>query len=193
MNTTEIKKLYSQARAYACSQRGYAEFADDFAQEYVLGAHIGKNQPVNFAFIDFVRTYFGSTRSRSGQLRISSESPRSGRQISLDAPQEMGEKSSGLLHEIIPDSQRDSRDSKGIELPYFAMRTRDAFIARLFFELEVGQADIAEILGVTPSLVSQLLRTIKKQIANKEIVRACYDYYQDDPEYSKLYIDWIAI
>ena len=53
--------------------------------------------------------------------------------------------------------------------------------------------EIAEILGITDSRVSQVLKPIKKQIQDAAIIETVADIYRDDKEYSKLEIEWIRL
>lgn len=53
--------------------------------------------------------------------------------------------------------------------------------------------DVAKSLGVTESRVSQLLRPIKKAIEDAAILSEVMDDYRDDPEFSKLEVEWITI
>jgi len=53
--------------------------------------------------------------------------------------------------------------------------------------------EIADLLGVTPSRISQVCRGIEKEIQRCAVLSEVADSYRDDDEYSKLEIRWIKI
>jgi DNA-directed RNA polymerase specialized sigma subunit len=66
-------------------------------------------------------------------------------------------------------------------------------ICQLYFDAEMVMADIGEMLDITESRVSQRLLIVKKEIEKVSPLSEKLSEYQDDPEYSKLCVDWITI
>jgi predicted transcriptional regulator len=66
-------------------------------------------------------------------------------------------------------------------------------IASLFFDHDMRNKDISEIFGVTEAAVSQAIRTVGKEIEKAALLSEKLSEYQDDPDYSKLCVDWITI
>lgn len=66
-------------------------------------------------------------------------------------------------------------------------------MAELYFDNEMKEGEIAEMLGVTESRVSQLLKPIKLEISAAAVFEERADLYRNDPGASLLAIRWIAI
>lgn len=67
-------------------------------------------------------------------------------------------------------------------------------IHELVFEQEVPARDVAGMLGVTESRISQIIMAkVKPAVEAAKVIDDAADLYRDDPDYSKLVVDWIAI
>jgi len=189
MNLTQkadIEKLLSIARSHA-KKRGYESIADDFAQEVYIEYAGGRKTTIKNLFIDFLREQYGSTRHPSGRARIAAVRT----QVSLDAP--AGDGIDALKHEFIggaPDDSGPKRDPRRYDVDF---RGREYLIYKLCVLDELSQDEVGEGFGLDPSRISQLLSNVKKEIVAKALIDECYDFYKDDPEYSKLSIDWITL
>jgi len=67
-------------------------------------------------------------------------------------------------------------------------------IYELRFEAEMLEHEIAELLGVTESRISQVIHgRIARAMEGAALREEIGDLYRDDPEFSKLVIQWIAV
>lgn len=187
MDENEVLKLMERARSVA-RKRGYTELADDFAQEVFISHARGWHQTIDQALSDFVRREHGNTRTPGGLARRLAKT----RTVSLDEP--IGEEEGGtLLHECIPgaESDPDAKLDHGRSAELFT-GTEAVLYDRIYLE-EESQKEVAESMGVTQGRVSQLLKPIKTYIQHQAVMAEVWDRYQNDPEYSKIQIDWIRL
>lgn len=57
----------------------------------------------------------------------------------------------------------------------------------------MSRTEVADLLGVTPSRVSQVIREVKKRTKAALTLDELWDVYTDDPQASVLFVDWITI
>lgn len=56
------------------------------------------------------------------------------------------------------------------------------------------QAEVAEILGVTEARICQIVRgRVQRAVESAYLLGEALDLYRDDPETSKLRVDWIKL
>lgn len=55
------------------------------------------------------------------------------------------------------------------------------------------ELEIADILGITESRVSQIMRGVERAVGAAAVLSEVASHYNDDPEYSKLEIRWITL
>lgn len=183
----EIRKILEKAKAVARS-RGYPQIADDFAQEAYIAIAGGRQTTFDNLLIDYLRAEYGRTRPHGGRPRQS----RLSLEVSIDEVSRGGEGTP--LRERLP--------SAGVDPGTFGPNWRDrihllgcdALIYELRFEDELSEAEIGEMFGVTESRICQIIKSrIEPVVTAAFVVGEVADIYADDPEYSKLLIDWIAI
>lgn len=187
----ELRQYMEMARRVAKRSR-YGHLADDFAQEAALRL-IEKGRPTNLktAFIDFLRAEYGRTglHSRPGE-RAKAAARHS--QVSLDTPVN-GEPNSSTYHDVIASPGRDPEPFGGNWRDRVSFRGRDAIVFELRYEYEMSEADIGKYIGFDQRTVSRILKSINKEIQSAAIREEVEAYYRDDPEYSKLEIEWIRL
>lgn len=189
MTDDEIKKIQVRARRVA-RDWGYPEEADDFAQEAAIAIFRGRKASVKDLFIDYLRTQYGRTGLRSTANGLARSNAKHSMR-SLDAP--ISRENEDSLHSIIAAPRSDPRPLGADWRDRGSFRGRDALIAELRHDFEMSVREIADLLGVTPSRISQVCRGIEKEIQRCAVLSEVADSYRDDDEYSKLEIRWIKI
>lgn len=184
----EIKKLQEAAKRYAIARKR-PQLADDFAQEYVIVKCVkGWMQTIEQAFIDFLSKEYGSYRSNSGRAKSRGVHT----SLSLDQPVSQFDSETPLsdligdVNGTPPDAGLDKRDPI-----YFGK----SFIRNLIFDytcMGLSQIDIAELLGLTETRISQYLKEIKKNASDSEIYTIKEEFDLGLRSY-ELKVDWIAI
>lgn len=184
---SEIRKFIRRAKSYVY-KRGRHELADDFSQEAVIALITGRKATIPQLYVDFLRKEYGDLRSPHGRARSSSLLYGT----SLDQP--ASEDDATLLHELVPSHGGDS-GPVGIDWRHrVTFRGRDALIAELRYDEGMSEKDIADILGVTESRVCQIIgRRINPQIESAVLLAERLALFHDDPEASRLLVDWIKI
>lgn len=61
----DYKKLHKRAMTYAKFRLFDEQIREDFAQEYCLAVFAGKSRILKFAYIDFLRKYYGRKDDRN--------------------------------------------------------------------------------------------------------------------------------
>jgi hypothetical protein len=175
MTEKEILKFQKRARLVAC-KRGYSELADDFSQEifvHWLSGH-GSTQTIDQYFIDYLRALYGRSRDGSSGKRFKEQ------RNYVD------------LTEV-----RNLADNAGFIEPTkqsaYTFTGKELILYQLYFEEEMTAAIVAEILGVTESRVCQMLKSIKKEIQNQNILEQGYERMEWDESFLKLKVDWIQL
>lgn len=174
------------AKAYAV-KRGHGSIAEDFAAQVVIDLIEGRPDNLDWLLTDFLRQEYGDTRSISGSAK--SACRLSGR--SLDQP--ANPESSMCLAECIGSPEPDAAPVGSNWRSRVVFFGKQALLASLYFDHEMNQKTIANMLGVSEARVGELLRPIKNKIENAAIMSEKYDVYRDDREYSKLEISWITL
>lgn len=188
MENHELIKLWERACNLA-KRKGFSQCADDFAQEVAIKAFTSGFINLEWCFVDYLRKEYGRTGTPGGNAR--SIAMRTSK--SLDAPQHGDD---GLsLHECIGGNEpepgcfgADWRSFVGIR----GGRRKD-LIYELVFDCGFTAVEAGAMLGISESRVSQLMRPIKAEIQRAAIRAEVLAEYHDDPEYSKLAIQWITL
>jgi DNA-binding CsgD family transcriptional regulator len=183
MNNAELKQLWQRAYKHACWRRHHS-IADDFAQEAVIAWNRGRKATVEQLLIDFLRKEYGGTGLRLSTRRGNRLSHRSLDEEQGDTGRTLGD--SIAAPEGDPGAIRDTRQ--------YGVSLNGAEVT--VFELIQGgmsQDEIGDLLGVTPSRICQIFRSVKKKTKDEVMLRDFYDTYNDFKESSELLINWIAI
>lgn len=145
---------------------GYPELADDFAQEVAMQNFRGRKATPTQLFIDLLRKEYGDARIDSGKLRIFNTNPKYSRAICLDK-EVPG--SGELAHSVENGAGGDSasqrplggngRDTRIKETFFKEVKERLRAVLVLRFHFDFLLKDIAYVLGVSESRVSQMLDT----------------------------------
>lgn len=181
----EIQKL---ALAIA-RKHGHADIAEDFAQDAVVQALATRQRNVTWMLFDFLRREYGAARTASG--RAKSRARRFA--VPLDAPASSDVDGPSLADTLgSPDPEPECL--RGDWRTRVDLTGRAAVIHELVFEQEVPARDVAGMLGVTESRISQIIMAkVKPAVEAAKVIDDAADLYRDDPDYSKLVVDWIAI
>lgn len=175
MTDDEILRFQKRAR-HVASKYGYPQHADDFAQEVILTfiENPDRHSTVDQLFIDYLRKTHGNTRSVCGAARAKAE-----------------------LTACPLDDERDIADDTGDERRdwgcAFIFTGRKADIYQAYFIDEETEKTIAERFGVTESRICQILKPMKKEIQEYYLYREFRERLEWDPDFTKLYVDWIRL
>ena len=185
MDQSKILKAMEFAKYYAAS-KGYGKDAEDFSQEVFIAYAEGRKATIEQLFIDYLRKFYGDTRSAGG-LAKSFE-----RHVSRSIDE------SEAIYKLC-ESQSDRIDHSpsehsGPDRRIRACLNRQQLLVYdlLVFE-ELNVKEIGELLGLTGGRISQIIATIKPIFKNCKIIDEHLDYYLADKEASKLIVDWITI
>jgi len=194
MDTLEFKTLTAKAIAYA-KHRGYANIAEDFAQEFLIETLKGRMISLEYVLIDFLRREYGSLR-KGGSI---TGRARSFALLSFHPIRDCEEIDELGRYFAVPQSYvsacrlydrgRASDEGSSRDDPRLLGR-----VGMIIDRLLAGdlQQDIAFSLGVTPSRISQLVKPAKEKLEKENMLREHFEEYKLFPEKSILSIDWIA-
>ena len=193
-----------KAKNYANS-KGYIEphIADEFSSFYMEKMLRGRRASVDQLFADFCRFEYGDIRSvpgraRAFERRFGAVGSRSGTgQDTSNEQLEYFGNEYGRTYDLGVVSQFTREAAKGIlfeRIDYDRCRYRfhgPVKLELIFQGLEQGlkQSQIAEMMNVTESRISQQIPKIRDQVATSEFISE----YHDDKDASKLTIDWITL
>jgi DNA-directed RNA polymerase specialized sigma subunit len=189
MTNSEIKDYQKRARNVACGF-GLRDDADDFAQEAIIQQLSGRKATLKQLCIDYIREKYGRTGAH-GSVKSTARADARTNTVSIDQP--VRSDSETRLHDII---RSDDRDPESLG---HAWRDRHhangvrGLICDLYFDQDMRLEEIAELLGVTGSRISQLMRQVKAKISDCALIAEKYSEYCDDKDYSKIVVNWITI
>jgi len=160
LNDKKIRSATKRAVAYGKARGLSEEQSEDLAQRWVIKVFVERTgQRLEQAYVDFLRSEFGDTRTACGARKSADRLSNKGvsGNDSRREPVDGG-------HNRLCDGQSDERHRKLILL---SARER-AFISAI--ENGMTQNQIADWFNVTPSRISQIIAAITKkmQIANLE-------------------------
>lgn len=137
MEATAIEKYQRRAKSFARSW-GYANEADDFAQEALITKLTGRSARLEHLFIDYLRKHYGRTGIRGLSLR-----PRIDQELS------------DFSGNVVGGDSRDSEISWG---DLRALTPLQSEVLKLLTTSDMSQAEIAKKLSVSPQRVNSILR-----------------------------------
>lgn len=191
MTETEVLKFRKRA-LYVARKYGYPELADDFAGQifvYFLEKP-DRGATVDQLFIDFLRSTHGRPGTPGGDARITGAA----RTVSLDQNASGIEGADGpLLHELIGCVEHDPEPELADGRFAHCLRGREAEIYELYFVEEWSEATIGELLRLSESRVSQLLKPMKRKIQNFAGLQALRERLQWDEAFGQYSVDWITL
>lgn len=187
MTNEEILKFQKRAK-HVATKRGYPELADDFSQEIFIAFARGWRSTIEQLFSSYLRSEHGDPRHPAGLARRLAQN----RTMSFDGPVNENE-GSPLLSELIGDGEPCERNSKIYTGNDFNLTGAQDQLYKLYFVDGLRLKDIAELFGVTESAVSIRMKPIKSQIKEEIELTQVWEQYVEEPNYSKLHIDWIRI
>lgn len=152
----DLQKLRRMARSYCC-KRGYAEIAEDFAQEATFSLSRGRKASLEQLLIDFLRGYYGSTRHGG----------KSSRHAHTSLYHEDGE-------EKCTDTDQDAARGDLLDFGELgnALKGNQRIVFHLTHTWGLLRTEVADVLGVSESRVSQvygqIMRTQKEKLTQRE-------------------------
>ncbi len=171
MTVKSYEKITNKAKALAVSW-GYPDEAEDFAQDAALASFQNKLFTFETAFVDYLRTRFGSARSVVGRVRSFAE--RSA--IRLDHPVNNAQgDGDSLNHDVIGFSEPEPE----IEPVDMGVRPKDKREELIWFMIKDGyqQKEVGKTLGISEGRVSQILTKLllKPRLLNakNQVEQAC--------------------
>lgn len=172
-----VKQLLERAR-HAATRRGHPELADDFSQELFIRWLSGQSQhqTIDQAFIDYLRGIYGRTGPR-GSGSGSGRKPGPKDFVNVDELRNIAQP---------------TNDIEPTRSLAHLFGGRDAFLYQARFVEEMSEHAIAEILGVTESRISQLLKPIAKVIQDAAIIEHARERMEYDEGFGLLSVDWIT-
>lgn len=179
-NPNEVRRLQERAR-HVATKRGHSELADDFAQEIFvqwLAGH-GGHQTIDQAFIDYLRSLYGRTGPRgSGSGSGSGRFSEYRNYVNLDEVRNLAEP---------------ARDIQPTWDFTHLFRGRQAFLYGAYFVEEMSENSIADILGLTESRVSQMIKPMKREIQDAALLTDVRERMEWDEDYGKVEVEWITL
>jgi len=183
----DLKKFLDKAKRYAI-YKGYGQDAEDFAHEAYIGHVIRGTFSLRLLFVDFLREFYGNTRTPVGRLKSGSR----------HRPVALGGSGAGHGDGGVIEHEPVAPDRAGLEpeLPDWTARVR--FGKGIHEEIlqqiinEATQAEVAQYTGFTETRISQLKRDMKKEIRDAMVMDEAWDRYHYDREFSILDVDWVV-
>lgn len=186
---------------YALKRGSDNQDAEDFAQEAFLRYfEAGTEIKLIYVYADFIRALCGRTGT---ERSVGTANTRS-----LDATYETEGGPGCSLHERIGSSRGDPESEildrrydelyrkahlwNGASYQFKKRYIKNSAYSLIDFEVE-QQICVSHILGLTESRISQIKRSIDKQAQKELILKTKYIDYKNDPESSKLMVNWITI
>lgn len=192
-----IEELYKRAVKVA-KIKGHSQIAEDFAGWIAAKWLEGKaqHQSLDYSLIDFLRLEYGSAGLRCGAdglLRSRRASEASFSRPDSDSNDEITERmlaSSSYSQNV---NSRDTDDSKqSIDIAGM-LSIEDEAIYRMRIDEEMTHEEISLVFGVTESRISQRWSSILKQTEQTLGMQKFKDRIEDDPNFTKLEIEWISL
>jgi len=162
MDDDKYKRIFKKARAYA-AKRGFGDESDDFAQEYAIKCLTsGREQKLEWAFIDYSDSLRAHKRVLSSPSGYLSENVT----VSLDAPIASQDNDTSKLSDYIGMSG-DELDNVGYDQQNKSiLNGKESMIYDLHFNQGYTLMQIGEYFKVTESRVSQYLKEINRKIGS---------------------------
>lgn len=165
-------------------QKGFADYAEDFGQEAFIKIAEGRKTSLENLFIDYLRKHRGDKRNGSYDARINANVyAKDIHTPEFDQPNESAD--TDAIGVRLDSRRCDQRIRANLNL-------RERIIYDMVMSGHEGD-EIGDYLGVTPSRISQRLRSIKTKRSLLTDIFDAHERYQLEPEYSKLPVEWIAI
>jgi DNA-directed RNA polymerase specialized sigma24 family protein len=175
LDEDRLLELYERAKYVAC-KRGHSELADDFAQEAVAGwlSGCGRHQTVEQRFIDYLRSQYGRAGLRSSRLKFQERR----KYVDLDEARNIA---------------ADPGDVGAARQFAYLFAGRQAFLYDAYFVQQLSEKEIGEMLNVSESRVSQMLKPMKLAIQDEAVLQDGLDRMEWDEDFTKLEVDWVRI
>ena len=178
MDNAQLKKLRGIAVGYA-TRKGFANEADDFAQEYIIKMWSGRKASIAQVFVDYLRARYGGTRSVGGAARSHS----------LHRMQELNTHDSKELPAAIGHSGGDDGSFRqALDRAKATLSHQELTVTQMLLE-DVSQQEIADFMGVDGTRVNQLVKSARKKIEKAQKAQAL----KDEVVWIEMEVDWIKL
>lgn len=187
----DLEELYERAIKNARA-RGLGEEAEDFASWLTIQWLEGKSQhqTLNQSLIDYRRGVHGNVRTSSGRARQSAER----RYVTITPAEddEAGQAALRVAERAAYDVSRESESHRIVDhdfASYLSGRTQLAYI--LVQQEERPMTEVADLLGISLSRVSQILTGANKEIAKYLMLEDMRERVLNGD--TELRIEWITL
>jgi hypothetical protein len=160
MTRDEYNQILRRAR-YVCKKLFYQALLDpeDLAQEYCITKLNGWHQSLEYTAIDLVRKAYG----RTGKYARSTEKIRKAERLHYHEIDYYTERLVTRTHdETLHCTSRASLFTRRNWHRY--LNDQEGFVCHFHFDLEMTQSDVAILLDVNLSRISQVLRMVEKKL-----------------------------
>jgi DNA-directed RNA polymerase specialized sigma24 family protein len=186
LSIDEISQFKRRARHIART-RGYAEYADDFAQDIFQSLSRGRHATIEQLFVDFLRKERGDLRTDSGRARAAGTS----KALSLDAPVNRDQPEL-LNHEVLAGERTAEHGELGGQSAHL-FSGDELELYDLHFVEQCAQNEIAEYFGMSEAWVSIKIRKMRARIVEHHTSKRLRDRFEEDSNFGVLEVEWITM
>jgi len=173
MDNNQIKKKYGELLSYGKRWSNYRCYAEDFAQEAIIEIVRGRKASSRQLYIDFLRKHFTDTRAIRKLKK-----PYKRSNFGLEYDDSSLHEESECIGQFSRSSSRgnllfereDWRRGEWFKKIEIILDHQETIVWKLYFSETMNARQMSDVLGVTESRISQMLKAIHKKAAKLQVL-----------------------